>query len=409
MYNIIMYAIQLGVAIASLFNEKVRKMWRGEREAFRILKEQVDPNAQYVWFHAASLGEFEQGRPIIERLRKEYPEYKILLTFYSPSGYEVRKNYQGADIICYMPIDTVTNARRFLRLVRPCMAFFIKYEFWYNFLHILKHRNVPTYSVSSIFRPNQVFFRWYGKNYGRVLRCFTKFFVQNEQSKELLNSIGITEVEITGDTRFDRVLQIKEAAKELPVVEAFASGRLFVAGSSWLPDEEIFIKYFNEHRDWKLIIAPHVIGEDHLQQIEKLLEGRKVIRYTEAAKTESQLSTAEVLIIDCFGLLSSIYRYGQVAYVGGGFGVGIHNLPEAAVWDIPVFFGPNNERFQEAQELKKNGGGLEIHNYEEFAARMDELTADPASILKRGEAAGGYVKGNAGATEIILRQLPITH
>ena len=407
MYNIIMYAIQLGVAIASLFNEKVRKMWRGEREAFRILKEQVDPNAQYVWFHAASLGEFEQGRPIIERLRQEYSEYKILLTFYSPSGYEVRKNYQGADIICYMPIDTVTNARRFLRLVRPCMAFFIKYEFWYNFLHILKHRNVPTYSVSSIFRPNQVFFRWYGKNYGRVLRCFTKFFVQNEQSKELLNSIGITEVEITGDTRFDRVLQIKEAAKELPVVEAFASGRLFVAGSSWLPDEEIFIKYFNEHRDWKLIIAPHVIGEDHLQQIEKLLEGRKVIRYTEATKKDSQLSTAEVLIIDCFGLLSSIYRYGQVAYVGGGFGVGIHNLPEAAVWDIPVFFGPNNERFQEAQELKRNGGGLEIHNYEEFAARMDELTADPASLVKRGEAAGSYVKGNAGATEIILRQLTI--
>ena len=409
MYNIIMYAIQLGVAIASLFNEKVRKMWRGEREAFRILKEQVDPNAQYVWFHAASLGEFEQGRPIIERLRQEYPEYKILLTFYSPSGYEVRKNYQGADIICYMPIDTVTNARRFLRLVRPCMAFFIKYEFWYNFLHILKHRNVPTYSVSSIFRPNQVFFRWYGKNYGRVLRCFTKFFVQNEQSKELLNSIGITEVEITGDTRFDRVLQIKEAAKELPVVEALASGRLFVAGSSWLPDEEIFIKYFNEHRDWKLIIAPHVIGEDHLQQIEKLLEGRKVIRYTQADSQRDSLKDAEVLIIDCFGLLSSIYRYGQVAYVGGGFGVGIHNLPEAAVWDIPVFFGPNNERFQEAQELKQNGGGLEIHNYEEFAARMDELTADPTSLLKRGEAAGGYVKGNAGATEIILRQLPITH
>ena len=409
MYNIIMYAIQLGVAIASLFNEKVRKMWRGEREAFRILKEQVDPNAQYVWFHAASLGEFEQGRPIIERLRQEHPEYKILLTFYSPSGYEVRKNYQGADIICYMPIDTVTNARRFLRLIRPCMAFFIKYEFWYNFLHILKHRNVPTYSVSSIFRPNQVFFRWYGKNYGRVLRCFTKFFVQNEQSKELLNSIGITEVEITGDTRFDRVLQIKEAAKELPVVEAFASGRLFVAGSSWLPDEEIFIKYFNEHRDWKLIIAPHVIGEDHLQQIEKLLEGRKVIRYTQADSQRDSLKDAEVLIIDCFGLLSSIYRYGQVAYVGGGFGVGIHNLPEAAVWDIPVFFGPNNERFQEAQELKQNGGGLEIHNYEEFAARMDELTADPTSLLKRGEAAGGYVKGNAGATEIILRQLPITH
>ena len=411
MYNIIMYAIQLGVAIASLFNEKVRKMWRGEREAFRILKEQVDPNAQYVWFHAASLGEFEQGRPIIEQLRQEYPEYKILLTFYSPSGYEVRKNYQGADIICYMQIDTVTNARRFLRLIRPCMAFFIKYEFWYNFLHILKHRNVPTYSVSSIFRPNQVFFRWYGVNYGRVLRCFTKFFVQNEQSKELLNSIGITEVEITGDTRFDRVLQIKEAAKQLPVVEKFISGnedtKVFVAGSSWPPDEEIFLRYFNEHPEWKLIIAPHVIGEDHLQQIEKLLEGRKVIRYTQADSQRDSLKDAEVLIINCFGLLSSIYRYGQVAYVGGGFGVGIHNLPEAAVWDIPVFFGPNNERFQEAQELKKNGGGLEIHNYEEFAAQMDELTADPASRIKRGEAAGGYVKGNAGATEVVLRQLTI--
>ena len=426
MYNIIMYAIQLGVAIASLFNEKVRKMWRGEREAFRILKEQVDPNAQYVWFHAASLGEFEQGRPIMERLRQEHPEYKILLTFYSPSGYEVRKNYQGADIICYMPIDTVTNARKFLRLIRPCMAFFIKYEFWYNFLHILKHRNIPTYSVSSIFRPNQVFFRWYGKNYGRVLRCFTKFFVQNEQSKELLNSIGITEVEITGDTRFDRVLQIKEAAKQLPVVEEFlfeeggtrskegdySKFKVFVGGSSWPPDEEIFIRYFNEHPEWKLIIAPHVIGEDHLTQIEKLLEGRNVIRYTVAESQKdlvegqsAKLQDADVLLIDCFGLLSSIYRYGTVAYVGGGFGVGIHNLPEAAVWDIPVFFGPNNERFQEAQELKKNGGGLEIHDYESFAAQMDALSTHPEEIIKRGMAAGNYVKGKAGATDKVLQEI----
>ena len=401
MYNIIMYAIQLGVAIASLFNEKVRKMWRGEREAFHILKVQVDPNAQYVWFHAASLGEFEQGRPIIEQLRKEYPEYKILLTFYSPSGYEVRKNYQGADIICYMPIDTVTNARRFLRLVRPCMAFFIKYEFWYNFLHILKHRNVPTYSVSSIFRPNQVFFRWYGKNYGRVLRCFTKFFVQNEQSKELLNSIGITEVEITGDTRFDRVLQIKEAAKQLPIVEAFVKDapQVFVAGSSWPPDEEIFIKYLNEHKNWKLIIAPHVIGEDHLKQIEKLLEGRKVIRYTEA--TEENVQNAEVLIINCFGLLSSIYHYGQVAYVGGGFGVGIHNLLEAAVWDVPVFFGPNNQKFQEAQGLKTSGG-FEIKNYEDFASQMDKFASDANYLNEQGRKAGHFVKGQSGATGKVL-------
>ena len=278
MYNLGIYLYLLGVAIYSRFNEKVRKMWRGEREAFRILKEKVDPEAKYVWFHAASLGEFEQGRPLMEQLRKDHPEYKILLTFFSPSGYEVRKNYEGADIICYLPLDTITNARRFLRSVRPEMAFFIKYEFWYNYLHILKHRGVPVYSVSSIFRPDQVFFKWYGSQYGRVLNCFTHFFVQNEQSKELLAKIGITNVTIVGDTRFDRVLQIKEAAKQLPIVEAFVSRNeevgkskdnspVFVAGSSWPPDEEIFIKYFNQHPEWKLIIAPHVIGEDHLQQI----------------------------------------------------------------------------------------------------------------------------------------------
>lgn len=410
MYNIIMYAIQLGVAIASLFNEKVRKMWRGEREAFRILKEQVDPNAQYVWFHAASLGEFEQGRPIIERLRQEHPEYKILLTFYSPSGYEVRKNYQGADIICYMPIDTVTNARRFLRLIRPCMAFFIKYEFWYNFLHILKHRNVPTYSVSSIFRPNQVFFRWYGKNYGRVLRCFTKFFVQNEESRQLLAKIGITETEIVGDTRFDRVMTIKSLAKQLPLVEAFVKDapHVFVAGSSWPPDEDIFIRYFNEHRDWKLIIAPHVIGEDHLLQIISKLQtanGRKIVRFTQTTREEA--AQADTLIIDCFGLLSSIYNYGDVAYIGGGFGVGIHNTLEAAVWDMPVIFGPNNKKFQEAQDLKACGGGFEIKNYEDFCRLMDRFASDEAFLQESGSKAGHFVKDQAGATDKVLASVKL--
>ena len=295
-YNLIIYVYLLGVVIYSLFNEKVRKMWRGERAAFKVLKEKVDPNAKYVWFHAASLGEFEQGRPLMERLRQDHPEYKILLTFFSPSGYEVRKNYQGADIICYLPLDTTVSALRFLRLIRPVMAFFIKYEFWYNYLHILKHRHVPVYSVSSIFRPDQVFFKWYGRQYGRVLNCFTHFFVQNEQSKDLLAKIGITNVTIVGDTRFDRVLQIKEAAKQLPIVESFAhDAKVFIAGSSWQPDEEIFIKYFNAHPDWKLIIAPHVIGEDHLKQIEKLLEGRKVLRYTAAEKGAS-VTDAEVLI-----------------------------------------------------------------------------------------------------------------
>ena len=263
MYNVIIYAYLLGVAIYSRFNEKVRKMWRGERDAFRVLREKVDLTARYVWFHAASLGEFEQGRPLMEQIRRDHPELKILLTFFSPSGYEVRKNYQGADIICYLPLDTIRNARRFLRLIRPEMAFFIKYEFWYNYLHILKHRGVPTYSVSSIFRDGQVFFRWYGRQYGRVLKCFTRFYVQNERSRELLAGIGIDCVTVVGDTRFDRVLQIKEQAKDLTIVEQFVQEhpKVFVAGSSWPPDEEIFIRYFKEHPGWKLIIAPHVIDE----------------------------------------------------------------------------------------------------------------------------------------------------
>jgi len=412
MYNIIMYAIQLGVAIASLFNEKVRKMWQGERRSFSLLREQVDPEAQYVWFHAASLGEFEQGRPLMEQLRKEHPEYKILLTFYSPSGYEVRKDYKGADIICYMPIDTVTNARRFLRIVRPVMAFFIKYEFWFNFLHILKHRGVPTYSVSSIFRPDQVFFKWYGRQYGRVLKCFTHFYVQNEESRQLLSKIHIDNATVVGDTRFDRVLQIKAAAKQLPVVEAFVgdSKKIFVAGSSWQPDEELFIPFFKNHSDWKMIIAPHVIGEDHLQQIEKMLEGKKVFRYTQFSADLSsdelaQLRDAEVLIINCFGLLSSVYRYGAVTYVGGGFGVGIHNVLEAGVWHVPVIFGPNNKKFQEAQELLASGGGMEITSAADFETVMILLMTDATALKNAGEQAGAYVASKTGATKKILGEV----
>ena len=408
MYNLAIYLYLLGVAIYSLFNEKVRKMWRGERDAFRILREQVDPNARYVWFHAASLGEFEQGRPLMEQMKREHPDIKILLTFFSPSGYEVRKNYEGADIICYLPLDTITNARRFLRTVRPEMAFFIKYEFWYNYLHILKHRHVPVYSISSIFRDGQVFFRWYGRQYGKVLKCFTHFYVQNEKSKELLGKIGLTNVTITGDTRFDRVLQIKEQAKQLPLIEQFTKGqKVFIAGSSWQPDEEIFIKYFSEHRDWKMVIAPHVIGEDHLQQIEKLLEGRKVVRYSDVSENSKALEDAEALIINCFGLLSSIYHYADVTYVGGGFGVGIHNTLEAAVWDVPVIFGPNNEKFQEAQGLKACEGGFEITNYEDFERLMNRFESDADYLKNAGQQAGNYVKQLSGATKRILSDVKL--
>lgn len=418
-YNIVIYFVLWGIAIASLFNEKVRKMWRGEREAFRILKQKVDPNAKYIWFHAASLGEFEQGRPLMERIRKDYPQYKILLTFYSPSGYEVRKNYEGADIICYMPVDTRLNAIRFLRLVRPVMAFFIKYEFWSNFLHILKHRNIPTYSVSSIFREDQVFFKWYGRSYAGVLKCFTRFFVQNEESKRLLEGIGITAVDVVGDTRFDRVLQIKEAAKQLPICEAFRTGvassqsadvphhdfKVFVAGSSWPPDENIFIPFFNEHKDWRLLIAPHVIAEEHLKLILSLIKGKKVVRYTQT--TPEEAAEADVLIIDCFGLLSSMYNYGDVAYIGGGFGVGIHNTLEAAVWNMPVIFGPNNKKFQEAQGLLKSGGGFEINTDEDFSGLMSSLMNDEAFLKQAGDKAGTFVAHLAGATDKVLASVKL--
>ena len=418
-YNIVIYFVLWGIAIASLFNEKVRKMWRGEREAFKILKQKVDPNAKYIWFHAASLGEFEQGRPLMERIRKDYPQYKILLTFYSPSGYEVRKNYEGADIICYMPVDTRLNAIRFLRLVRPVMAFFIKYEFWSNFLHILKYRNIPTYSVSSIFREVQVFFKWYGRSYAGVLKCFTRFFVQNEESKRLLEGIGITAVDVVGDTRFDRVLQIKEAAKQLPICEAFRTGvassqsvdvphhdfKVFVAGSSWPPDENIFIPFFNEHKDWRLLIAPHVIAEEHLKLILSLIKGKKVVRYTQT--TPEEAAEADVLIIDCFGLLSSMYNYGDVAYIGGGFGVGIHNTLEAAVWNMPVIFGPNNKKFQEAQGLLKSGGGFEINTYEDFSGLMNSLMNDEAFLKQAGDKAGAFVAHLAGATDKVLASVKL--
>lgn len=427
MYNILMHLYELAVFIYSFFSGKVRKMWKGERRAVRELREKVDPDAEYIWFHAASLGEFEQGRPLIEQIKHDYPQYKILLTFFSPSGYEVRKNYEGADIITYLPIDTVINARRFLRSIRPVMAFFIKYEFWYNYLHILRHRNVPVYSVSSIFRSSQIFFQWYGREYTHVLRCFTRFYVQNDESRRLLNKIGIDDVEVVGDTRFDRVMQIKDASRQLPIVDAFVgignqesvgAGRgernevagdgrkkpnVFVAGSSWPPDEEIFIDYFNRRDDWKLIIAPHVVNENHIRQIISLIKNKKVVRYTQA--TEAGVADADVLIIDCYGLLSSIYHYGQVAYVGGGFGVGIHNVLEAAVWDMPVIFGPNNKRFDEAQGLIAAGGGFEIGSYDDFDNTMDKFADDNALMEDCGRKAGEFVRNLTGATAKVLSSI----
>lgn len=375
-------------------------MMKGHWVVYELLRQQLEKDARYIWFHAASLGEFEQGRPLIEKIRAKYPDYRILLTFFSPSGYEVRKNYRGADIVCYLPFDKPRNVRKFLDLVNPCMAFFIKYEFWKNYLDELHKRRIPVYSVSSIFRRGQIFFKWYGGTYRNVLRNFDHIFVQNERSKRYLAKIGINRVTVVGDTRFDRVLQIREEAKDLPLVELFKNNTMtFVAGSSWQPDEDLFIEYFNQHPEVKLIIAPHVIDENHLVEIIRKLK-RPYVRYTRA--DEKNVRKADCLIIDCFGLLSSIYRYGEIAYIGGGFGVGIHNTLEAAVYGIPVIFGPKYQKFQEAVQLLEAKGGFSVKSYEELKALLDRMLEDESFLRETGTNAGTYVTGNAGATDKVL-------
>ena len=398
LYSIGMYVLVLGVLLASIVSKKARKLVKGIPHTFKILKAEIKPDDKVVWFHAASLGEFEQGRPLMQRLREEHPEYKILLTFFSPSGYEVRKNYQGADVICYLPFDTPGNVHSFLRLAHPEIALFIKYEFWMNYLTTAKKKGVKLYSVSSIFREKQYFFQWWGTM--RPLKQFDHLFVQNEESKRLLNEHGIDCVTVVGDTRLDRVIDIKDAAAPLPLVEQFvADSPCFIAGSSWGPDEEIYIPYLAQQKDWKLIIAPHVISAVHLKSINKLLEenGLKAVAYTDLEAGKVTTTDERVMIVDCFGKLSSIYRYGKIALVGGGFGVGIHNVPEAAVYGIPVLFGPNNRKFKEAQDLKQCGGAFEYQDEQSFATIMDTFMNNPQAIDEAGEKAYKYINGNAGA------------
>ena len=399
MYSLGIYLMALGVRVAALFKEKLRKMVQGHRATWQMLRA-LSGKDTYVWFHAASLGEFEQGRPLMERLRREHPEKKILLTFFSPSGYEVRKNYDGADLVCYLPFDTPLNARRFVKLAHPEAAFFIKYEFWRNYIEVLYKHGIPCYSVSSIFRENQIFFRPYGRGYARCLSRMTHLFVQNETSRRLLEGIGVTNVDVVGDTRFDRVLDIRNAAKPLPLAERFAGcWKVLVAGSSWPQDEEIIIPYFNRHPNLKLVLAPHVVSEEHLQAIERQL-ARPALRYSKA--TPKAVAEADCLIIDCYGLLSSIYRYASMAYVGGGFGVGIHNVPEAAVYGIPVIIGPNNKKFREAQALLRCGGCKEIAGTADFEQIMDAWLSDKEALAKAGQAAGNYIADNAGAADRIF-------
>lgn len=412
MYSILIHFYAFIVALISPFHRKARLMRWGQWKTNRILREKIDRNAKYIWFHASSLGEFEQGRPMMEKIKQEHPDYKILLTFFSPSGYEVRKNYNGADVICYLPFDTPFRVKKFLRLANPVMAVFIKYEFWGNYLHELKKRGIPVYIISAIFRPDQLFFQWFGAPYRKMLYNFTHLFVQDERSKELLAEFDIRNVTVCGDTRFDRVLDICRQARELPNVERFVKNekgeqvQTLIAGSSWPQDEDIFIPYFNKHPELKLIIAPHEIHQEHLTYIESLLK-RPSVRLSEVLQDNHLLEGKDCLIVDSFGMLSSIYRYGTIAYIGGGFGAGIHNTLEATVYGIPVLFGPRYQKFKEARDLIKVGGGFSISSKEEFTDKMDELLTNQQTLATAGKSAGNFVSGNAGATEQILKEVSL--
>ncbi|MDR0834198.1 MAG: 3-deoxy-D-manno-octulosonic acid transferase [Candidatus Symbiothrix sp.] len=408
MYNLVIFFYSLAVRLATFFNRKADLMIDGQKQTFDLLKQKIDPKKKYIWFHAASLGEFEQGRPLIEKIKKQRPRTKILLTFFSPSGYEVRKNYPQADVICYLPFDTHKNVQQFLELVPLEMAIFIKYEFWKNYLDALKQRNIPTYIISAFFTPRQMFFKWYGATYRNILSNYTELFVQDANSKELLVANGINRVIVSGDTRFDRVHEIFQQKKQLPLIEKMLhvsrhqKDIALVAGSTWGKDEDLIIPYFNQNPDMKLIIAPHEIGAERIQQIIDQLD-RPYLRYSEL--TETNAGTADCVIIDCFGLLSSIYRYGEIAYIGGGFGHGIHNVLEAAVYAIPVLWGPKYYAFREAENLILDGGGESITGAEAFTNRMDALLLMPEWRKEMGKKAGQFIAKNLGATNTIYSKI----
>ena len=405
LYGLALRLYYAGVYLASLCGNKKAAFWiNGRRGLFENLQKQLaklDRPGPVYWFHCASLGEFEQGRPLMEAHRNAEPDALIVLTFFSPSGFEVRKNYTGADIIAYLPLDTASNARRWLDSLKPDRVYFIKYEFWFNMLKELKTRETQTFLVSAIFRPQQYFFKWYGRSAVRRLKAFSRIFVQDQNSQQLLHAVKIDSI-VAGDTRFDRVSAIAKDAKRIPLFEAFAQGqKLLVAGSTWLPDEQMLAAIGS--LGMKLVIVPHEIGEAHLRETEHLFASFKTARFS-SLKIEDA-PNYEVLIVDTIGMLSSIYRYASIAYIGGGFGAGIHNVLEAAVYGIPVIFGPRHEKFREAIQLIACGGGFSFQTKEELTAIISQLTGSTTSMQKACGASADYVQGNVGAVQIILNNL----
>jgi len=403
-YNIFLFLFKIGIYIASLFNEKARKWVRGRKDLMHRLQESIGQTQGLIWMHCASLGEFEQGRPLLESIRKNWPNRKILLTFFSPSGYEVRKNYEGADWVYFLPLDGAVNARRFLEITRPALVIFVKYEFWYYYLKKIKYRNIPLILVSAYFRRDMSFFKWYGTLQRKMLSRFDQLFVQNQQSKVLLRAIGLDKIcTVTGDTRFDRVISISEKFEPIPHLDRFiGDARLVVAGSTWPGDEEVLKEALNDlfENNVKLVIAPHEINEEHLADIEELFPSSK--RYSKISQEE--LRAANVLIIDNIGMLARLYKYSMFSFIGGGFAkTGIHNVLEAAVYGKPVFFGPNYGKYREAVDLVTLGGAIPVNNGTELKSKIQNLLSDTREYQRKSSVSHEYVWVNKGATEKIIR------
>ena len=402
LYNLIIHLLIIGVRIVSVFNSKARALVSGRKNLLTTVQNTFASNTSPVaWIHCSSLGEFEQGRPIIERLRKEFPDHKLLLTFFSPSGYEVRKNYPGADYVFYLPFDTPSNARKWVEVTKPSLVIFVKYEFWFNYSEEIRKKNIPLISASAIFREDQVFFKGHGGLFRRILKNFDHIFVQNHSSLKLLQSIGINNATVAGDTRFDRVYEITSSKDRIEIAEKFkGNDKVMVAGSCWHEDIEVLVPFINE-TPIKFIIAPHEITESFMQEIERAIDGR-IVRFSKAA-SDQELDEANVLLIDNVGMLSKLYRYGEFAYVGGAFGKGLHNILEAACYGIPVFFGNRNyQKFTEATELIMHGGAFEVNDFSDLRAKY-EMVNMPENFMLACEVTRNYVLTHLGATDKIIQ------
>jgi len=405
LYNFTLIITEFFLRIIALFNKKIRLFVDGRKEVFSKLKNEVSSDNKVIWMHCASLGEFEQGRPLIEKLKIKYPSYKIVLTFFSPSGYEVRKNYKGADVICYLPLDTKRNAREFIRLTNPALAIFVKYEFWPNILRELKNQQIETILVSGIFRENQAFFKGYGSWMRKSLNGFSQFFVQDDNSKNLLNSVGFTNVEKSGDTRFDRVFEITQQNNELNFVSEFkGDSLLLVCGSTWKEDEDLLVEYINNSttKSQKYIFAPHNIKQKEINELLKRIT-KKTVLYSD--KENHNLADAEVLIIDAIGFLTKVYGYADIAYVGGAFATGLHNVLEPATFGLPIIIGPDYQKFKEAIDLLNLGGITSIKSQKELNTALNELFLHSEIRVSKGRISKKFIHDNLGASEMILKYI----